>query len=118
MHEHELRPGDLCGGHRILRLLGGGGQACVYDALSPAGKRCALKVLTSDEGAPSKRAARIGREGEALASIEHVNVVRFLAAGVDGERVWLRLELVEGESLRDRLDRRHDPPPSLESLVR
>ena len=44
--------------------------------------------------------AGLGRWGEAMAMIEHLNVLRFHDAGVEGDRVWLLLELVDGPDLR------------------
>ena len=87
-------------GHVIVRLLGSGRMAEVYEVIAPDGRRRALKVFKHDAPLDAKPQARLGQEGEALATIEHVNVVRFFDAGVDHGRVWILLELVEGLDLR------------------
>ena len=86
--------------HVIVRLLGTGRMAEVYEVVAPDGQHRALKVIKSGVPLPSKPQARLGQEGEAVASIEHVNVVRFYDAGVEDGRVWLLLELVLGPNLR------------------
>ena len=111
-----FQSGDVCGGYEILRLLGAGGFGEVYEAVDASGARRALKILVG----PSQGAqlgARLVREVEALARIEHVNVVRLYHAGVEDDRVFLVLELVLGSTLRRKL-RGPDGPPSLGDIVR
>ncbi|MFT3767401.1 MAG: protein kinase [Minicystis sp.] len=87
-------------GHVIVRLLGTGRIAEVYEVVAPDGRLRALKVFKLDAPLSAKAQARLGQEGEAVATIEHVNVVRFFDAGVEQGRVWILLELVEGPDLR------------------
>src|SRR5262249_42900342 len=47
-----------------------------------------------------------------LAMIEHVNVVRLFDAGVDGERIYLLLELISGRNLREALKAHGGKPPA------
>ncbi len=91
-------PGPLAAQHRVIRYLGAGPVAEVYEVETLDGRRCALKL--SLPGIPRKAEARLGQEGEAVAMIEHVNVVRFHDAGIVDDRVWLLLELVDGPDLR------------------
>jgi serine/threonine-protein kinase len=77
----------------------------VYEVVAPDGQHRALKVIRGGVPLPSKPQARLGQEGEAVASIEHVNVVRFHDAGIEDGRVWLLLELVRGPNLRQLVDR-------------
>jgi tRNA A-37 threonylcarbamoyl transferase component Bud32 len=86
--------------HVIVRLLGVGRTAEVYEVVAPDGEHRALKVSKPGLPLPSKPQIRLGQEGEAIASIEHVNVVRFYDAGVEDGRVWLLLELVVGPNLQ------------------
>ena len=87
-------------GHVIVQLLGAGRIAEVYEVVAPDGARLALKVLKIDDTPlDAKPNARLGQEGEAIATIEHVNVVRFHDAGRDAGRVWILLELVHGPDL-------------------
>jgi hypothetical protein len=86
--------------HRLLRLLGEGSAAQVYEVLTPEGERRALKLSRPGLSMLDAHQGRLAQEGEAVAMIEHVNVVRFYDAGVEGGRVWLLLELVDGPDLR------------------
>jgi eukaryotic-like serine/threonine-protein kinase len=94
--------GEVCGGHQILRVLGAGGFSDVYEAVDAAGARRALKIL-HDQAPGAHLGARLAREVEALTRIEHVNVVQVHEAGIEDDRVYLVLELVEGVTLRDKL---------------
>ncbi len=91
--------GTHFGKHRIARLLGAGEVAEVYEVVAPDGARRALKLLKEDAALSSSLVARLSQEGEAIATIEHVNVVRFYDVGIDLGRVWILLELVEGPDL-------------------
>ncbi len=112
-----LRPGDVVGGCRIVRVIGEGGQGCVCEVCTPEGERLAMKILVCFGGLASRTAERFGVECESLALIDEVNVPRFYRAGVDGDRVWLLVEFVDGESLREKL-RPPRPRPPLPDLVR
>jgi serine/threonine protein kinase len=109
-----LAPGDVCGGHRVVRLLGKGGFAQVYEVVGPDGARRALKILDAEAEARPKVRARLAQEGAALTVLDHANVVRLYDAGVDGERIYLVLELVDGKNLRQALQAR----PAVETIVR
>ena len=98
-----FEPGTLFANHRIGRLLGEGRVAEVYEAIAPGGAWRALKVLKRDAPLDDKSHGRLVQEAEAIAGINHVNVVRFFGAGVTLERVWLLLELVRGADLKQRM---------------
>ncbi len=89
----------------ILRLLGTGRMAEVYEVVTPDGRHWALKVIKAGIPLQSKPQFRLGQEGQAIASIEHVNVVRFHDAGIEDGRVWLLLERVLGPNLRQLVQR-------------
>jgi serine/threonine-protein kinase len=108
--------GEVCGGYRILRFLGSGGFAEVYEAVNASGAPRALKILTGQlPGA--WLGARLDREVEALTRIEHVNVVRLYEAGIEDERVYLVLELILGSTLHRKL-RSPGAPAPLGDIVR
>jgi eukaryotic-like serine/threonine-protein kinase len=111
-----LAPGDVCGDHQVLRLLGSGGFAQVYEVRDRQGARRALKILSADADARPKLRARLAQEGAALTLLDHANVVRFHGAGLDGERLYLLLELVEGQTLQTAL--RAQPRPPLDVIAR
>jgi serine/threonine-protein kinase len=112
-----FQPGDGLGGYRIARLLGAGGFAEVYEAIDPSGVRRALKILSADASRGPRIRTGLAREADALARIEHVNVVRFYEAGIEEDHVYLILELVEGVTLAEKMS---DPVAlaPLEDVVR
>jgi serine/threonine protein kinase len=112
-----LNPGSTWAGFLIVKLLGSGGFAEVYEVRDRTGVRRALKLLDAPADLASKLQVRLAQEGEALAMIEHPNVLRFYDAGIEENRVWLLLELVEGISLREIEDACGGRPP-LESVLR
>jgi serine/threonine-protein kinase len=108
--------GDVCGGYRILRFLGVGGFAEVYEAVNASGARRALKILTG-QLPRALLGARLDREVEALTRVEHVNVERLYEAGIEDERVYLVLELILGSTLHRKI-RSPGAPVSLGDIVR
>jgi serine/threonine-protein kinase len=105
-----LQPGDLCAGHHILQHLGTGGAAEVYAARLAGGELRAFKLMRVEGKLAPSLPGRFAQEAEALALIVHPSVVRFHDAGAFEDRVWLSLELVEGETLGHRLRTRGRPP--------
>ena len=101
-----LTIGSQLGSHEITALLGKGGMGEVYRARDLKLKReVAIKILPGEFAQDSDRVSRFQREAEVLASLNHPNI-----AGIhdlqeaNGSR-FLVLELVEGETLADRLKR-------------
>jgi len=112
-----LRPGDWCDGHEIVRLVGRGGHAEVYEALDRSRVRRAIKVLATDPGLASKLQARFAQEGHAISRIDHANVIRYFGSGIHEDRIYLVLEFVDGQSLLQRMDRLNGFVP-VEDIVR
>ena len=87
------------GRYRVLDSLGQGGMSTVVRANDPSLHReIALKVIRSD--LPELDQSRLVREAQALARLSHPNVVQVLDVGVDGGRVFVAMELIDGETLR------------------
>ncbi|HHH28327.1 MAG TPA: serine/threonine protein kinase, partial [Polyangiaceae bacterium] len=105
----ELKPGERCGRYEIERVLGRGGMGIVYLARTPDGEPRAIKTLLFGGKLKEQLVERFKREILLLASIEHVHVVRFYEAGKlerkGGTTMWLSLEYLPGESLRQIIDR-------------
>lgn len=97
------------GRYEILQYIGRGGMSMVYCALDPRlGRRVALKVVPVTKPSEASRTAydqRLMREGEALASVSHPNVVGVYDMGVSDNHAYLALELVDGESLQEWMTR-------------
>jgi serine/threonine-protein kinase len=96
--------GTRFGSYEILRLLGMGGMASVYEARHSAlGKRVAVKVLHPHLASNAVAAARFVREGRAASAIRHPNVVEVFEIGVEDKTPYLVMELLEGDDLATHL---------------
>jgi serine/threonine-protein kinase len=85
-------------------LLGRGGMGAVYRARDMRlGRHVALKVLAPELVAHPTARARMTQEGQALARIEHPNVVRVFDVFDEGPLLVIVLELVTGGSLEDQI---------------
>jgi serine/threonine protein kinase len=94
----------------LERLLGIGGMAAVYAARHRNGARAAVKVLHPELSRHREVRERFLREGYAANRVEHPGVVKVtdddvIASGPDAGTAYLVMELLEGESLQDRLER-------------
>src|SRR5262249_51458986 len=94
--------------YRILRQLGAGGMGVVYEAEDTRlGRRVALKFLPVSLSESSDASARFEREARILSSLNHPNICTIHDIGTttdDGhERRFIVMELLEGESLRSRI---------------
>lgn len=103
-----LPVGTRLGRYLILQPLASGGVGAVYTAYDPQlDRKVALKVLRSelvrDETQVEWR-GRLLREAHALARLSHPNVVTIHDAGLWAGELFLAMELLEGQTLRDLLD--------------
>jgi len=90
------------GPYRILRKLGEGGMGVVYAAEDERLNR-AVAIKTIRESVDSSARERFFREARAAASLSHPNVCQLYDIGDEGGRPFLVMELLEGQSLADRL---------------
>ena len=99
-----LERGAAAGRYVILDRIGAGGMGVVYAAYDPElDRRVALKLLRTDRFAAPGH-LRLLREAKALARLTHPNVVAVHDAGTFGDQVFVAMELVEGETLRQWLE--------------
>ena len=106
--------GSRLGPYEILAPLGAGGMGEVYRATDTRLKRqVAIKILPADLAADQARLARFQREAELLASINHPHIAAIYGLEDAGGRA-LVMELVEGPTLADRIER--GPIPIDEAL--
>ncbi len=94
----------------LERLVGVGGMAAVYAGRHRNGARAAVKVLHHDLARHKEVRERFQREGYAANKVDHPGVVKVLdddvvSSGPDAGTAYLVMELLEGESLQDRLER-------------
>jgi serine/threonine protein kinase len=88
--------------YRLTGPLGQGAMANVYRAVDDRLDRdVALKLFHPGQDAAVR--ARFGAEAQALARLSHPGLVGIHDAGVEGDRPYLVMQLVDGESLRERL---------------
>lgn len=100
----------LAGRYVIERELGAGGMARVYEALDKRyGRKVAVKVLRP-ELAAEVGAERFLREIETSATLRHPHIVPLFDSGDSDGFLYYVMPLVEGESLRTRLDRENQLP--------
>jgi serine/threonine protein kinase len=106
-------------GYEVLGVLGSGGMGVVYKARDVRLKRLvALKmILTGPHARPEER-DRFRREAEAVARLQHANVVQIYEVGEHDGRPYLALEYVGGGSLAERLGGKPQPVEDAARLVR
>ena len=92
---------------KVIEKLGEGGMGAVYRAEdTKLGRDVALKVLPDDRSTEDpERLARLRREAQVLASLNHPNIASIYGLEEGDDRLVLVLELVEGEELAQRLKR-------------
>jgi tRNA A-37 threonylcarbamoyl transferase component Bud32 len=104
------------GRYELVSYLGSGGMSDVYVALHTGlRKRVAIKLLRPSLRSDREASARFLREGECAASVRHPNVVDVCDLGVDSGVPYLVMELLEGETLAQRLSR--EGPLGVEAAI-
>jgi serine/threonine protein kinase len=98
--------GSTLGAFEIIGLLGKGGMGEVYRARdSRLGRDVAIKVLPDSFASDPERLARFEREAMTLAALDHPNVAGVYEFREDNGTHFLVMQLVEGETLDDRISR-------------
>ena len=97
----------LVGKYRVAREIGRGGMAAVYEAEQLSlGKKVAVKILASELAASTIVIERFFREARAAASVKSPYIVDVYDSGrLDDGRPFIAMEMLEGESLYDRMAR-------------
>jgi hypothetical protein len=99
-----LLPGTRVGPYEIAGPLGAGGMGEVYRARDPRiGREVAIKVLPRELASDPDRLRRFEQEARAAGALNHPNVLVVLDVGEHGGAPYLVTELLEGETLRERL---------------
>jgi serine/threonine-protein kinase len=96
----------LSGRYRLDQRLGSGGMSTVYLARDETLERwVAAKVLHREISDQPDQIERFRREARSVAQVSHPNVVAVIDAGEDGGRPYIVFEYVEGETLKQRIER-------------
>ena len=99
------------GNFRLLHKLGEGGFGTVYAARDETLKRRVAIKLLSLTPKRSQATDEVLAEAQTLARLEHENIVPVIAAGLEGDSVWIAMRLVEGESLDQLIEHSGALPP-------
>src|SRR2546425_3603224 len=98
--------GAQLGCHEITALIGKGGMGEVYRARDTKLKReVAIKILSDEFSRDADRVSRFRREAEVLALLNHPNIAAIYDLEETNGSRYLVLELVEGETLAERIAR-------------
>jgi serine/threonine protein kinase len=103
--------GAKLGPYEIVRVIGQGGTAAVYEARHVAlGKLVALKILHEHLASDADVSGRFVREARLTAQLRHPNAIDVLDVGEEQGVAYLAMELLEGTSLEAHLRARHVLP--------
>ena len=101
-----LTPGTRLGPYEVLAVLGSGGMAEVYRARDTRLQReVAIKVVDEALAGDAGSSARLEQEARLAGSLNHPNIVAVYDVGVHEGSPYFVTELLQGESLRERLSR-------------
>jgi TolB-like protein/Tfp pilus assembly protein PilF len=107
-----LSAGEKLGPYEIVEPLASGGMGDVYRARDPRLERAvAVKVLPERLAKDPDAAARFAREARIVAALSHPHILAIHDFGFEGGLAYAVTELLEGETLRRRLDRGPLPAP-------
>jgi serine/threonine protein kinase len=98
---------ERIGNFRVVRLIGRGGMGAVYEAVhEEIGQRVAIKVLKGNLALRPKQVDRFFDEARAISMVPHPGLVKlFDFARLEDGRVYILMELLEGEGLWERFQR-------------
>lgn len=109
-------PGQTIGDYQVVAKLGAGGLGVVYEVQHLISQRReAMKILLPDQSGTPEMVERFRREVQTLATLNHPNIAALHTAFYYENQLAMVMELIEGETLRDRRARVAIPLP--EALV-
>jgi tRNA A-37 threonylcarbamoyl transferase component Bud32 len=114
----EATPLPVVAGYEIGDLLGQGGMGLVYKARQAALQRhVALKMIISGANASADERARFRTEAEAVARLQHPNIVQIYEVGEQAGCLYLALEFLGGGSLAQQIAGKPVPPRRAAQLI-
>ena len=112
--------GSTLSSYKDLKLIGRGGMAEIYRAVSPTqGRAVAIKVLKPSLAGEEQFRRRFMREAEIVSRLEHPNIVRVMDYGNENEAYYIVMELLSGPDLNMMLkEKKRIPLTDTVSLLR
>ncbi len=106
---HDFSKATLSGKFELIRRIGHGGMATVYEATNlRVGKRVAVKILNPEFITNPTMLARFEQEARGVARLDHPNIVEVLDYAVDGDLPYIVMAYLPGKVLSDEI---RDIPP-------
>ena len=112
MDDDTLTPGTRLGPYEIEAMVGSGGMGHVYRARDPRlGRHVAIKTLPASMIADELLARRFESEARTVGALDHPNLLVVYDVGRAGDVSYIVSELLDGETVRERLRRQGPLPP-------
>ena len=104
--------GKFLGRYQLVRILGRGAMGVVYEGLDPKlGRQVAVKTILKsqmqDAHVAADYSARFIREAQAVARLNHPNIVTVFDFGNEADIAYLVMEFIRGKELKNYLDDKH-----------
>jgi len=98
---------ERIGKYQVLERIGRGGMGTIFKALDPIlDRRVALKVISNEIEVTDELRARFFREAQACARLSHPNIVTVFDMGEEDGRLFIVMEILDGEELRHLVNQR------------
>jgi serine/threonine protein kinase len=109
--------GQTVSHYRVIRQVGAGGMGVVYEAQDlRLGRRVAVKSLLEEHSLSLSESQRLQHEARVASSLNHPNICTVFDVGDFHGRYFIVMELLEGETLKQTLEREHLPTQKIIQL--
>jgi serine/threonine-protein kinase len=113
-----IEPGQKIGEYEVVAKLGAGGLGVVYEVRHLISERReAMKILLPDQSGTPEMVERFRREVQTLATLNHINIAALHTAFYHEDQLAMIMELIHGETLRDRQLRGAIPLPEVLDIL-